>query len=283
MVEYIGLDIGGTNIRVASIDKNENVIFEYSELTDNNNIISQIIKLIEMVPNYNIVKSIGLSVAGSVDFKTKRVVTSKNIGMLIDYPLAEELGNYFNKQVVIENDAKVSAFLESIKGKGKNKRIVCYITLSTGCGGGIVIDKEIYHGSNSLGAYIARIILDGINTSDNLLSGRALTNMASTKLNKKITVKELFELSQQDIIAKEIVDDFKKYLTALLLNISATFNPDIIILGGGLIKSSDYYLQDVINRFKELVHPLGKKTKIDTTNYKDNNTLGACILAKYSK
>lgn len=52
MIEYIGLDIGGTNIRVASIDKNENIIFEYSELTDSNNIISQIIKLIEMVPNY---------------------------------------------------------------------------------------------------------------------------------------------------------------------------------------------------------------------------------------
>ena len=166
MLEYIGIDLGGTNIRVGAIDKNENIIYEYKELTFKEvstatELCTKIIKMIRQVPNYEDAKAIGLGVPGSVNEKSSRIITSKNVGILIDFPLVETLNKEFNKPIYIENDAKVAAFAEAVVGRGKNKNIVCYITISTGLGGGIVINKKIYQGSNNLGGYFPRIILDG--------------------------------------------------------------------------------------------------------------------------
>lgn len=127
------------------------------------------------------------------------------------------------------------------------------------------------------------MILDGENTSNSLISGTALLKQAKEKIDLKITnTFELFDLERNgNQIAKEIVKDFKKYLTVLLLNISSTINPDIIILGGGVLKSKDNYLLEVINNFKTKAHPLAKNTIIDTAMFEEPGIIGAAILAKY--
>lgn len=127
------------------------------------------------------------------------------------------------------------------------------------------------------------MILDGENTSNSLISCTALLEQAKEKIDLKITnTFELFDLERNgNQIAKEIVKDFKKYLTVLLLNISSTINPDIIILGGGVLKSKDNYLLEVINNFKIKAHPLAKNTIIDTAMFEEPGIIGAAILAKY--
>lgn len=287
MVEYIGIDIGGTNIRVGAINKYEDLIFEYKETTFKDIITSEdlynkIKKLIKMVPNHENIKAIGIGAPGSVDKKLGQIITSKNVSLLNKFPLVENLNKDFNKPIFLENDARVATFAEAIKGKGKEKNIVCYITISTGLGGGVVIDKNIYHGSNNLGAYFARMILDGENTSDSLISGTALLEQAKEKINKNIkSTFELFELEKNhNPIAKEIVRSFKRNLTVLLLNTSSIINPDIIILGGGVLKSKDRFLLEVINSFKTKAHPLAKNTIIDTAKFEEPGIIGAAMLAK---
>lgn len=287
MIEYIGIDIGGTNIRIGAINQNDELVFEYKEPTFENVISSEdlynkIIKLIKMVPNYENSKAIGIGAPGSVDKKLGQIITSKNVTILNDFPLVEKLNKNLNKPIFLENDARIATFAEAISGKGKDKNIVCYITISTGLGGGLVINKEIYNGSNNLGAYFARMILDGEHTSDNLISGTALLEQAREKINKNIkSTLEVFDLEKDNNpIAKEIISNFKRNLTVLLLNISATFNPDIIILGGGVLKSKDSFLLDVINSFKEKAHPLAKNTIIDTTIFEEPGIIGASMLAK---
>lgn len=288
MIEYIGIDIGGTNIRIGAINQNDELVFEYKEPTFENVISSEdlynkIIKLIKMVPNYENSKAIGIGVPGSVDKKLGQIITSKNVTILKNFPLVENLNKDLNKPIFLENDARVATFAEAICGKGKDKNIVCYITISTGLGGGLVINKEIYNGSNNLGAYFARMILDGEHTSHNLISGTALLEQSREKINKNMkSTLEVFELEKNNNpIAKEIISNFKRNLTVLLLNISATFNPDIIILGGGVLKSKDSFLSDVINSFKEKAHPLAKNTIIDTTTFEEPGIIGASMLAKY--
>lgn len=288
MIEYIGIDIGGTNIRIGAINQNDELVFEYKEPTFENVISSEdlynkIIKLIKMVPNYENSKAIGIGVPGSVDKKLGQIITSKNVTILKNFPLVENLNKDLNKPIFLENDARVATFAEAICGKGKDKNIVCYITISTGLGGGLVINKEIYNGSNNLGAYFARMILDGEHTSHNLISGTALLEQSREKINKNMkSTLEVFELEKNNNpIAKEIISNFKRNLTVLLLNISATFNPDIIILGGGVLKSKDSFLSDVINNFKEKAHPLAKNTIIDTTTFEEPGIIGASMLAKY--
>lgn len=287
MNEYIGIDIGGTNIRIGAIDKKENITFLYQEATLKNvttdeDLYKKIKNLIEKVPDLNSIKAIGIGAAGSVDKKLGQVVTSKNISILNKFPLVEKLNKDFNIPVFLENDARVAAFAEAIKGRGKEKNIVCYVTISTGLGGGLVIDKEIYNGSNNLGAYFARMILDGENTSHSLISGTALLEQAREKISNDIkNTIELFELQKKgNLVAIEIIEKFKKNLTVLLLNISSIINPDIIILGGGVLKSKAQFLVDVMNEFKKKAHPLAKNTIIDTAFFEEPGIIGASLLAK---
>ncbi len=288
MIDYIGIDIGGTNIRIGAINENDDLVFEYKEstfenVTNSEDLYNKIIKLIKMVPNYESIKAIGIGAPGSVDRKLGQIITSKNITFLKNLPLVEKLNKNLNKPIFLENDARVATFAEAICGKGKDKNIVCYITISTGLGGGLVINKEIYNGSNNLGAYFARMILDGEHTSHSLISGTALLEQAREKINKNIkSTLEVFDLEKDNNpIAKEIIKNFKRNLTVLLLNISSTINPDIIILGGGVLKSKDSFLLDVINSFKEKAHPLAKNTIIETTKFEEPGIIGASILAKY--
>lgn len=287
MVEYIGVDIGGTNIRVGAIDKEENIIFEYKESTFKDvitaeDLYSKIKCLIKEIPYYQDAKAIGIGVPGSVDERGGQIVSAKNVSILNKFPLVENLKKDFNKPIYLENDARAATFAEAIKGKGRNKKIVCYIMVSTGLGGGVVIDKNIYHGSNNLGAYFSRMILDGKNTSNSLISGTALLNQAKEKISENIKdTFELFELEKKENkIATEIIKDFKRNLKVLLLNISSTINPDIILLGGGVIKSKESSLTAITNDFISEAHQLAQNTIIDTATFKEPGVIGAALLAK---
>ena len=287
MTDFIGIDIGATNIRVGTIDEDENISFIHKELTFNNvksseDLYQKISNLIKLVPNYEMAKAIGIGVPGAIDKSIGKVLScNKNIEILKDILFVERLNNDFNKPVFIENDARVAALAEALKGRGENKNIVCFITISTGLGGGLVCKKKIYSGSNNLGAYFARMILDGKNTSDNLISGRALLKQAKEKISDKIdNLSKLFELEKSNITANEIIENFKENLNVLLLNISSTINPDIIIIGGGVTKSKEYFLEDVKKRFKEKCHLFAKETIIDIAEFEEPGVLGSALLAK---
>lgn len=287
MTEYIGIDIGGTNIRIGAIDENENIIYSYKEPTfrdvkTSEELYEKIKKLIKKVPEYEKVKAVGIGAPGSVDNSIGQIISSKNVSILNNFPLVEKLNKDFEIPIYLENDARVAAFAEAIKGTGKNKDIVCYITISTGLGGGVVIEKEIYHGSNNLGAYFGTMILDLKNTCNSLISGTALINKAKERINNSISnAFEIFELEKNNNkIAKDIINEFKKNLTVLLLNISSVINPDIIILGGGVLKSKERFLPEVIKEFKNNAHQLAKNTIIDLATFEEPGIIGAALIAK---
>ena len=286
MEKYIGLDIGGTNIRVGMLDENNELVYQdkYENQYGNDikSLMSKIISSIENIDGYDDASSIGLSVAGSVDILGNKVITSKNVSALINYPIKDVLNKIFNKPIYMENDAKVAAYGEALQGFGKKYKTVCYITISTGLGGGLVIDKQIYRGANNFGSYIPRIYLDGYNTADNLLSSRVLLQQAQEKISNNIdSTKDLFDLyAEGNPKAVEIIESFKHYLTILLLNISATFNPDVIILGGGVVKSKDLFLKDVLTEYYHMVHPLAKYTIVTTQSLEEPGLIGACLLGK---
>lgn len=287
MIEYIGIDIGGTNIKIGAIDESENIVYTYKEPTYKNVIIAEdlytkIVNLIKEIPNYEQAKAIGIGAPGGIDRSIEQVITSKNVSVLNNYPLVEKLKEDFGKPVYIENDARVAAFAEAVKGKGKDKNIVCYITISTGLGGGVVIDKNIYHGSTNLGAYFSRMILDGKYTSDELISGTAIVRKAREKIDVNIKdTLDVFRLEEQgNVVAVEIINEFKKNLKVLLLNIASTINPDIVVLGGGVMKAKERFLNEVIQNFRNEAHPFVKDTLIDVAKFEEPGVLGAALFAK---
>lgn len=287
MVEYIGIDIGGTNIKMCAIDESENVIYTYKEPTYKNvitaeDLYTKIVNLIKNIPNYEQAKAIGIGAPGGIDRSVEQVITSKNVSILNNFPLVEKLKKDFNKPVYIENDARVAAFAEAVKGKGKDKNIVCYITISTGLGGGVVIDKNIYHGSSNLGAYFSRMILDGKHTSDELISGTAIVRKAREKID--VNIKDTFEVfsleEQGNVVAVEIINEFKNNLKVLLLNIASIINPDIIVLGGGVMKARERFFDEVVQNFRNEAHPFLKDTVIDVSEFEEPGVYGAALYAK---
>ena len=281
----IGLDIGGTNIRVGMMDDDNEFIYQSkckNEYEDAYGLVSKVANMIEEIPSYQDADGIGISIAGSINPMNNRIVTAKNLPYLVDYPLTDVLHKIYGKPIVIENDAKVATYGEALEGFGKRYNTVCYITISTGLGGGIVINKEIYKGSSNFGAYFPRMYLDGESTADALISGRSLLLQAKEKINNNIdSNKELFDLYKEgNEGAIEIVENFKHYLTILLLNISATFNPDIIILGGGIVKSKDAFMKDVATEYYMKVHKLAKYTILTTQSLEEPGLVGACLLSK---
>lgn len=287
MVEYIGIDIGGTNIKIGAIDENENVIYTYKEPTFKNvttaeDLYTKIVNLIKNIPNYEQAKAIGIGAPGGIDRSVEQVITSKNVSILNNYPLVEKLKKDFNKPVYIENDARVAAFAEAVKGKGRDKNIVCYITISTGLGGGVVIDKNIYHGSSNLGAYFSRMILDGKHTSDELISGTAIVRKAREKID--VNIKDTFKVfsleERGNEFAVEIINEFKNNLKVLLLNIASIINPDIIVLGGGVMKARERFLNEVVEKFRNEAHPFVKDTLIEVAEFEEPGVQGAALFAK---
>lgn len=283
MVEYIGIDIGGTNIRVGYIDENEESYLIHKESTLDNVVTSddlynKISDLVKKVPNSQEAKAIGIGVPGAI-MNLKEIMTSRNVPLLLKYPLVEKLENDFNKKVYIENDAKVATLAEAIKGAGKDNDIVCYATVSTGLGGGVVMNKHIYYGANGVGGYFSRMILDGKNMSEYVISGTSLVTKAYERgLKNIINASQIFE--SKDKIAIDIVNEFKINLTNLLLNISITINPHVVVLGGGVMKSKEYFLDDVRKMFAEKAHSFAKNMKIEVAQVEEPGVLGAALLAK---
>ena len=288
MIEYVGIDIGGTNIRVAGIDKNNNIVSFNSVRTLENvrsseDLYFKIKELIERITSFQKIKGIGIGCPGAIDEKGN-ITTCRNVEYLKDYPLVDRLEKDFKVKVKIENDARIAAYAESLEGAGKDFNNVCYITISTGLGGGVVIDKKIYQGGRNIGGYFSRMILDGENIAEYLISGTALINRAKEKTKQNIVIaQEVFTLAQNNKEAEEIVIEFKRNLVNLLLNISITLSPEIIVVGGGVMKGKKYFFNDVKKEFKQKAHGFAKDTKIVEAKLKEPGVLGAALYVKNNK
>lgn len=288
MIEYVGIDIGGTNIRVAGIDKNNNVVSFNSVKTMENvnsaeDLYYKIKELIERITSFQKIKGIGIGCPGAID-ENGNITTCRNVPYLKEYPLVERLKKDFDVKVKIENDARIAAYAESLEGAGKEYSNVCYITISTGLGGGVVIDKKIYKGGRNIGGYFSRMILDGENIAENLVSGTAIINKTKEKTKQNIVIaQEVFSLAQKNKDAQKIVDEFKKNLVNLLLNISITISPEIIVIGGGVMKGKKYFFNDVKKDFKEKAHNFAKNTKIVEAKLKEPGVIGAALYVKNEK
>ena len=288
MIEYLGIDIGGTNIRVGAIDEKERLVcFNSQKTLENvktaNDLYRKIKEMVKSITDYESVKRIGVGYPGAIDEKGN-ITTSRNIPVFKNFPLKEKLEKDFKTEVIIENDARVAALGEATKGAGKNSKSICYITISTGLGGGVVIDNKIYKGDTNIAGYFSRMMLDSEDIAEHRLSGTYLIQKANREFFLNVNnVQEIFLLAKKNDTAKKILEDFKKYLTMLLLNISITINPDTIVIGGGIMNAKKYFFDEVKENFKKKAHSFAKETNITQAKLKEPGIIGACLMAKYKE
>lgn len=298
MKYYIGVDLGGTNVRIAKVDDDGNIIKDIikpSKAHEGPKAIED--DIINAIKEFDLsdVEGIGLGIPGPVDTVKNVITQATNIPGCEGYPFADNISKAVNKKVVLNNDANVAGLAEAIFGAGKGYKTVYYVTHSTGIGGGLIIDCKIHSGHKGYAGELANVIVDkdakqypiyahlnkgGVET---VASGTALGLMGNEILGEKgNTTYKLFELCKSgDSKAIELVDKMAKNLAICLANISAIVAPDCFVIGGGVSKGHDVYFDKLISYFKELCHPEIRDVPIKLAELKEPGVVGAAMLVKY--
>ena len=295
MKTYIGVDLGGTNVRAAIVDEEGNVLVQKKSPSyaqeGKEKVMDTIINLIKSLPDYESCSGIGVGVPGPCDEKTGSMVLATNLPGFEGYSIANKLEETFHMPSFIDNDANVAALAEALVGAGKGKKVVYYVTLSTGIGGGLVINGECISGKHGFTGEIANIIIDrnrskvnylAVGAIENEASGIAITRKANEKASKKYKhAGEVFEDAHNgDPVAKEIVDNVVRDLAQLFATIACVCDPDIFILGGGMMQSSDLFLPSVIEKFKEISHTQLHDDEFVLASLEEPGVIGAAMLPK---
>lgn len=295
MKTYIGVDLGGTNVRAAIVDEEGKVLVQKKSPSyaqeGKEKVMNTIINLIKSLPDYESCSGIGVGVPGPCDEKTGSMVLATNLPGFEGYSIANKLEETFHMPSFIDNDANVAALAEALVGAGKGKKVVYYVTLSTGIGGGLVINGECISGKHGFTGEIANIIIDrnrskvnylAVGAIENEASGTAITRKANEKASKKYKhAGEVFEDAHNgNPVAKEIVDNVVRDLAQLFATIACVCDPDIFILGGGMMQSSDLFLPSVIEKFKEISHTQLHDDEFVLASLEEPGVIGAAMLPR---
>lgn len=308
----VGVDVGGTGIKIGAVDKNGKIIYRDSCITDVDGgfdkIISDIKNVIEnlMLQN-NIqkeeIKSIGFGIPGYVDRYGRANCVNLNWEK-VDF--IQKLKETFpGIDIFAQNDATVAGLAESRFGSTKEHDTSVVITLGTGVGGAIIINGKPFSGAHGVGSEIGHMMIGegwykcncgNTGCFETYCSATAIIKYAQKIISEgedslildmcnkdisNINAKMVFDAyNQNDEVAKKVIARFKNYLAKGIANIVNTIDPGIIAIGGGVSKSEDIILDGLKEMVRE--HLVYKEEEfadiVIATLGNDAGIIGAAIL-----
>lgn len=289
----VGVDVGGTNTRVALIDETMKLVERVQFSTDVNEPSVTLDKIASTIKSFDKeICGIGLSCPGPLDLIKGKILETPNLkGKWHNYNVSEVLSEKSGYPVYLENDANLAALAEAVIGQGKDCRYVQFLTVSTGLGSGQVIDKEIYIGAHGFAHEVANVCLwqDGPTHGtiypggvEAICSGTAITSRAQKAGLEVAHAGEVNELAKAgNQIAEDIMNDAKEYLANMCAALIAITDPEIIILGGSVALKIDGFVEEVEYRTRSKVYDTVKPyVNIKKSNLdEDSGLLGAGYLA----
>jgi glucokinase len=292
MTYAIGIDIGGTNTRIALIDDQYNIVNRIQFSSDPSNPEETINKITKKVNAFNKeIVGIGVSCPGPLDLINGIVLETPNLPGWWNFPVSKVLSEACNLPVYLENDANLAALAEAVIGDGKNYRYIQFLTISTGLGSGQVIDKKIYIGAHGYAHEIANMIMwkDGPSHGsiipggiEAISSGTAITTRA---IKAGLDVKHAGNVNdlakKGNSIAISIMNDAKEYLANCIATLIGITDPEIVILGGSVALKIEGFTKEVNDLVQTKVHSNLKNLipVVNSTLSEDSGLLGAACLA----
>ena len=253
-MSVLAVEIGGTKLQVVR-GEDSGTILERRRLTVaqtggaagiRDQIQSSVSELLANAP----AGAIGVGFGGPVDVSDGRIACSHQIEGWSGFPIAEWLSTLSGLPVRVDNDANVAALGEAILGAGQGCNPVCYVTLGSGVGGGLVLDGKIYHGMKPGEVEIGHLRLD---RSGVILEQRcsgwavdqrirvAVKDAPSSELACRVSHLDRGEarvlgaaIADGDTLAQGILDETAEDLAFALSHVTHLFHPEVIVLGGGL-------------------------------------------------
>ena len=251
-VSFVGVDVGGTKIAAASIEQGHaRHAVEYpTPLESTAALLACIEKAVkEVAATAGPPEAVGVGVPSQVEWSTGTVLASVNIP-LADIPLREELGRRLEASVYVDNDASCAALAEA---DAIDARELVMLTLGTGVGGGIVTGGRIFRGAHGLGGELGHIVVEAEGPEcpgggcpsrgclESLCSGTALARAAGMK------GRDVVEAARSgDADAQAHLDRLGRYLGIGISNVVNAFQPEIVVIGGGLSAASDLFFETAV-------------------------------------
>lgn len=304
---YIGIDIGGTRTRVARFSENlrleEKAVIETDLYEKNSNeLLEEISEKIQKLKKSNLKFAIGISAPGPCDTKMGIVKNPPNLPSWSEVRVSEFFKNKFDTHVCLENDANAAALAEYKIGSGKGYKNIAYFTLSTGIGGGIIINGKIYRGfEDGAGEFGHQIVLlngpkcrcGSKGCLEAISSGYAISRDALSKAlarksgilydiykkNGTIKAQDVFYASSLgDDISWKILNKAITYMGVGISNVITMLSPECVVLGGGLT-NQDYIIDEIRNFATAHVKmaPINK-IKIVKSSLGDDSSLYGSVL-----
>ncbi len=287
MVKYVvGVDLGGTNIK-AGLVRNGKILSKVTIKTQANKgekaVINNIVKAINSVKT-NKVKAVGIGCPGPLNYKTGVILKTPNLPFRNTH-LKTILQKRLKLKVKINNDAKCFVLSEALYGAGKGCNTVVGLTLGTGVGGGIVINKKIFYGRLNAGEYgHATINFDGYKSRcgnngclETYVNARGILRKAGLKGIRIKSPLELYELANKG--NKKAIETFEEigfYLGVGVTNIILSFDPDIVVLGGNISNSWKFFSKTMKSTIKQ--RSILKGTNVVKSKMKNGAIIGAASL-----
>jgi glucokinase len=268
MTLRVGVDLGGTNIRAALLDEKGTILREVREKTEAHlgpvRIIAKLISVVERVKGEEKVRGIGIGCPGPLDAKTGIILSPPNLPGWDMIPLASMVEEHFQLPVKVDNDANVAAVAEAILGAGSGCESVYYLTVSTGVGGGFVINGKVFQGANGYAGEVGNMIVVPNGIKHPALNAGALETLASgTAIGVAGKAKGIHggaeavfrEAKALNKVAQTIVDEAIEYLAIAIANLTHAINPEVFVVGGGVMNSEEQVLLPLRDKVKEYVYP----------------------------
>ena len=316
-MNYIGIDIGGTNLKAGLVDDFGNLLgtkkIKVNQISDNDSLVWTLVSLIQDlcqatdVPIGQIA-SVGVGVPGTVEIHSGSILYTCNLP-LQNVPLRKLFHRYLPMPLLIENDANCAALAEYHVGAGRESKRFITVTLGTGIGGGIIHNGKIYHGANGMAGEVGHMSIEmggepcpcgrrgcweryASATALKRLTSRVLAEHPDSILRTvvdenagHVSGQSAFIAARRgDPVGQSVCDTYITYLADGIANLINLFQPDTLAIGGGVSNEEDRSLLLPLRREVErLTIPCSedKRTKIVKVELGNQaGIIGAALLGK---
>ena len=313
----LGIDLGGTNIVVGVVDKENNIIGKAERKTNlprpaENIFADMYAAALDALDKAGLslkdIEYVGLGTPGAVEPESGVITYSANL-FFHNVPAKQMLEDLFGKMAFVGNDANCAAFGEFIAGAGKYARDMIAVTLGTGVGGGIILNKQLLTGFNGAAGEIGHMVIqvDGESCNcgrkgcwETYASATALIRMTAELLKKtddpilkrvieqegEINAKVAYQAAREGSqVCAQLCEEYAKYIATGVLNLINMLQPEVICIGGGVSHEGDALLQPILEYVKKESYTRDNAEDLQTSIKlaelgNDAGIIGAALLYK---
>lgn len=261
-MKRVGIDIGGTNLRCAVFDENQNLVEKFKAPNDKSKTVEENIdQLINFIKKFDDIESIGIGCPGPLDAQKGMVLNPPNLYGWDNF----EIVKYFEENTGIKtkmtNDVNVAGLAEALIGAAKDYDSVYFITMSTGVGGAYVFRKELINGISTCAGEIYNMIVNddtychrGCNPGslNEQCGGHALDRIATEAYGVETNTKELFDkFYAGDETAVKIIEKTADLMGRGIANVGTVVDPDVYVIGGSIARLNPKFTEMCIEAAKK--------------------------------